>query len=179
MQKDTTNNLSDTNLIQTLKYPKTMPLQNNPNVLDDMLTEESREETEIELTMNENALDVYFGECVYEDNLEAQIGYNLDDLLSFFSVDFYMHETQTSDILNGKNPMFNFQILFKVDVNEGLLNYLKNEYMTIEVYSLRDNVQIILGEGKISLNDLLINNPNLSRQKINGECEIYYKKIKD
>ena len=137
MQKDTTNNLSDTNLIQTLKYPKTMPLQNNPNVLDDMLTEESREETEIELTMNENALDVYFGECVYEDNLEAQIGYNLDDLLSFFSVDFYMHETQTSDILNGKNPMFNFQILFKVDVNEGLLNYLKNEYMTIEVYSLR------------------------------------------
>ena len=178
MQKDTTNNLSDTNLIQTLKYPKTMPLQNKPNVLDDMLTEESREETEIELTMNENALDVYFGECVYEDNLEAQIGYNLDDLLSFFSVDFYMHETQTSDILNGKNPMFNFQILFKVDVNEGLLNYLKNEYMTIEVYSLRDNVQIILGEGKISLNDLLINNPNLSRQKINGECEIYYKKNK-
>ena len=178
MQKDTTNNLSDTNLIQTLKYPKTMPLQNNPNVLDDMLTEESREETEIELTMNENALDVYFGECVYEDNLEAQIGYNLDDLLSFFSVDFYMHETQTSDILNGKNPMFNFQILFKVDVNEGLLNYLKNEYMTIEVYSLRDNVQIILGEGKISLNDLLVNNPNLSMQKINGECEIYYKKNK-
>ena len=179
MSKDINNNtISDPNLTQTLKYPKTMPLSNKPNLLEDKLTEESQEETEIELTINENALDIYFGECVYEDNLEAQIGYDLDDLLSFFSVDFYMHETQTSDILNGKNPMFNFQILFKVDVNEAFLNYLKNEYMTIEVYSLRDNVQIILGEGKISLNELLNNNPNLSRQKINGVCEIFYKKNK-
>ena len=129
--------------------------------------------------MNENALDVYFGECVYEEGLEAQIGYDLDDMLSFFSVDFYMHETQTSDILNGRNQMFNFQILFKVDVNEGFLNYLKNDYMLVEVYSIRDNVQIILGEGKISLNELLNNNPNLSKPIINGECDIYYKKNKN
>ena len=176
--KENNNNLSQTNLTQTYKYPKTMPLVQKPNLLEEKLTEESQEETEVELTINENALDVYFGECIYEDDLEEKIGYNIDDMLSFFSVDFYMHETQTSDILSGKNPMFNFQILFKVDVNEGLLNYLKNEYMTIEVYSLRDEVQIILGEGKIGLNDLLNYNPNLSRQVLNGQCDIYYKKNK-
>ena len=170
--------ISESNLVQTYKYPKTMPLVNKPNLLEETLTKESQEETEIELTMNENALDVYFGECVYEDNLDSQIGYDVDDMLSFFSVDFYMHETQTSDILSGRNPMFNFQILFKVDVNESLLNYLKNEYMTVEVYTLRDQVQMLLGEGKISLNELLNNNPNpnISKQIINSQCEIFYKK---
>ena len=177
--KNMPKDISESNLTQTYKYPKTMPLLKKSNLLEDKLTEESQEETEIELTMNENALDVYFGECVYEEGLEAQIGYDLDDMLSFFSVDFYMHETQTSDILNGRNPMFNFQILFKVDVNEGFLNYLKNDYMLVEVYSIRDNVQIILGEGKISLNELLNNNPNLSKPIINGECDIYYKKNKN
>ena len=178
MPKDV-NIMAESSLTQTYKFPKTMPVIQKPNLLEDKLMEESQEETEIELTMNENALDVYFGECVYEEGLEAQIGYDLEDMLSFFSVDFYMHETQTSDILSGRNPMFNFQILFKVDVNEGFLSYLKNERMTVEVYSLRDNVQILLGEGKISLNELLINNPNISKQVINGECEIYYKKNKN
>ena len=178
MPKDI-NAYSENNLTQTYKYPRTMPLVNKPNLLEDKLTEESQEETEIELTMNENALDVYFGECIYEKDLEDKIGYDMDDMLSFFTVDFYMHETQTSDILNGPNPMFNFQILFKVDVNEGFLNYLKNEYLSIEVYSLRDNVQVILGEGKISLNELLENNPNLPRQLINGECDIFYKKSRN
>ena len=42
-----------------------MPLVNKPNLLEDKLTEESQEETEIELTIKENALDIYFGECVY------------------------------------------------------------------------------------------------------------------
>ena len=178
MPKDV-NIMAESSLTQTYKFPKTMPVIQKPNLLEDKLMEESQEETEIELTMNENALDVYFGECVYEEGLEAQIGYDLEDMLSFFSVDFYMHETQTSDILSGRNPKFNFQILFKVDVNEGFLSYLKNERMTVEVYSLRDNVQILLGEGKISLNELLINNPNISKQVINGECEIYYKKNKN
>ena len=178
MPKDV-NIMAESSLTQTYKFPKTMPVIQKPNLLEDKLMEESQEETEIELTMNENALDVYFGECVYEEGLEAQIGYDLEDMLSFFSVDFYMHETQTSDILSGRNPMFNFQILFKVDVNEGFLSYLKNERMTVEIYSLRDNVQILLGEGKISLNELLINNPNISKQVINGECEIYYKKNKN
>ena len=179
MSKDNNYNIPEGSLTQTYKIQKTMPLLQKPNLLEEKLTEESQEETEVELTVNENALDVYFGECVYEEGLEDKLGYSIDDMLSFFSVDFYMHETQTSDILLGKNPMFNFQILFKVDVNEGLINYLKNEYMNIEVYSIRDNVQLLLGEGKISLNELLINNPNISRQIINAECDIFYKKNKN
>ena len=169
----------------TYKYPKTMPLIKKPNISSedkDKDIEESQEETEVELTMNENVLDVYFGECIFEDALEVELGYNMDDILSFFSVDFYMHETQTSDILAGKNPMFNFQILFKVDVNEPLLNYLENECMNIELYSLRDNAQIALGEGKISLKELLKMGENVinsGKKIINSECDIFYKKNKN
>ena len=96
----------------------------------DNLTELSQEDTEVELAVNENALDIYFGECIYEEGINDEAGYdNLDNMLSFFSVDFYVHETQTSDILSGRNPMFNFQVIFKVIVNESLLNYLENDFV--------------------------------------------------
>ena len=124
-------------------------------LLDDRITEFSEDDTEVELSMNENALDIFFGECVYEDGLSEELGFNIDHILSFFSVDFYVHETQTSDILNGKTPQFNFQITFKVDMNEKFITYLESEYIYIDIYSLRDNVQNIFGKGKIKLNFIL------------------------
>ena len=164
-------------LKETSKYA--IPIQQKKStILDDNITEFSQEETEVDLAINENALDVYFGECVYEEELSEELGYNIEDMLSFFSVDFYEHETQTSDILSGKNPMFNFQIIFKVDVNESLLNYLNNDGIIVEVYSLRDNVQMIFGEGKISLKELIdieYSNDATSRV-INSEVEIFHNK---
>ena len=106
--------------------------------------------------MNENALDIFFSECVYEDGLGEELGFNIEHILSFFSVDFFVHETQTSDILNGKTQQFNFQITFKVDMNEKLITYLESEYIYIDIYSLRDDVQTIFGKGKISLKELTL-----------------------
>jgi len=153
--------------------------QKDANLLNDNITEFSQEETEEELSMNENALDIFFGECVYEDGLGEELGFSIDHMLSFFSVDFFIHETQTSDILNGKTPMFNFQLTFKVDVNENLMNYLESEFINIEIYSLRDNVQTIFGKGKISLKELIEieKSPKSSSRVINSICSLYY--IKD
>ena len=153
--------------------------QKNADLLDDNITEFSEDETDAELSMNENALDIFFGECIYEDGLAEELGFNIDHMLSFFSVDFFIHETQTSDILNGKTPMFNFQLTFKVDVNENLINYLDSEFINIDIYSLRDNVQNIFGKGKISLKELIEveNSPQSSTRVINSICSVYY--IKD
>ena len=153
--------------------------QKNADLLDDNITEFSEDETDAELSMNENALDIFFGECIYEDGLAEELGFSIDHMLSFFSVDFFIHETQTSDILNGKTPMFNFQLTFKVDVNENLINYLDSEYINIDIYSLRDNVQNIFGKGKISLKELIEveNSPQSSTRVINSICSVYY--IKD
>ena len=146
------------------------------NLLDDNITEFSQDETEVELSMNENALDIFFGECIYEDGLGEELGFSVDHMLSFFSVDFFIHETQTSDILNGKTPSFNFQLTFKVDVNENLINYLESEYIYIDIYSLRDNIQTIFGKGKINLKELIEVeiNPESSSRVINSICSLYY-----
>lgn len=162
-----------------IKYTKSVLTEDKrPKKTDDKISEFSQDDTDIELGINENALDIYFGECLYEDGLSDEIGFDIGELLSFFSVDFYMHETQTSDIINGKNPMFNFQVIFKVEINENLLNYLENDFVNVEFYSIRDKVQLIFGEGKISLKELLTNENSFSNE-INSVCQIYHNKNKE
>ena len=154
-----------------------IPLENKQaKLLDDRITEFSEDEAEIELSLNENALDIFFGECVYEDGLGEELGFSIDHILSFFSVDFYVHETQTSDILNGRSPLFNFQISFKIDMNEKFITYLESEYMYIDIYSLRDNTQSIFGKGKISLKELIdVEKSNQSTTRvINSIVSLYY-----
>lgn len=165
-----------TSLKESISYNKPISLEQKKSSLLDDNTEYSQEETELELGVNENALDIFFGECVYEKELSNELGYDLDDMLSFFSVDFYMHETQTSDIINGKNPMFNFQLIFKVDINENFLNYLENEKIIVECYSLRDNVQKIIGKGEIPLKKLLDleNSKENTNKQISSEISIFY-----
>ena len=157
------------------------PEEKDANLLDDNITEFSQDEDETEFTGNDNGLDIFFGECLYEDGLDDELGFSIDHMLSFFSVDFFIHETQTSDILNGKTPMFNFQLTFRVDVNENFINYLESEYIYIDIYSLRDNVQSIFGKGKIELKELIdIENSNKSSTRvINSICSIYYVKDKN
>ena len=154
-----------------------IPVENKEaKLLDDKITEFSEDDTDVELSMNENALDIFFGECVYEDGLSEELGFNIDHILSFFSVDFYIHETQTSDILNGKTPQFNFQITFKIDMNEKFISYLESEYIYIDIYSLRDNVQTIFGKGKISLKELIEveKSSQSSTRVINSIVSLYY-----
>ena len=63
--------------------------------------------------------------------------------MSFLCADFFIHETQTSDILNGKNPMFNFQLTFKVNVDEQ--PELANQFMVdaIPLVLLFKNGQLV------------------------------------
>ena len=37
-----------------------------------------------------------------------KLGIEVDHLMSFVSVDFYLHETQTSNLMSGKKPNYNF-----------------------------------------------------------------------
>ena len=150
--------------------------QKDPKYLNDVITEFSKDESEPDFSMNENAVDIYFGECEFEDGLEPQVGFKVENIMSFISVDFFIHQTQTSSIVSGKTPMYNLQLTFRVNVDEHLLNYLESDYINIEVYYLRDNVQSILGKGKIPLVELInieSNNKTNSRV-INNVCSIYY-----
>jgi protein fantom len=158
--KDASGNpiIKDTNaLISSLLNDgnNTQDTSENNNLMDDRISEFSKDENEPDFAMNENAIDVYIGECYFEEGLDSEIGFKVDNMMSFITVDFFIHETQTSNILSGKNPMYNFQLTFRVNVDEHLLNYLESDYIYIEIYYLRDNQQAILGKGKIPLIDLI------------------------
>ncbi len=165
--------LTDTNKLNTLLNKRTN-LKESDDLMFDKISEFSKDENETDFSLNENAVDLYLGECNYEDGIDSEIGFNLEDMRSFLCVDFFLHETQTSNVLLGKDPMFNLQITYRVNIDENLLNYLESEYIYIEIYYLRDNEQVILAKGKIPLIDLInIKSDNTNSRVINKVCPCY------
>jgi hypothetical protein len=163
--------------------------ENAINMMSDTITEFSKDETETEFGMNENALDVYIGEAFFEEGLEKELGFKLANIMSFACVDFYLHETQTTNLISGSRPVYNLQLSFKVVVDEHFIYYLESDSLLIDIYYVKDNVQALLGKGKLPLselikiengrkeNELSMSNSNLpSSRVVNGVCQLYYAK---
>jgi len=137
--------------------------------IPDNITEFSVNETETEFGMNENALDIWIGKGFLEKGLEKELGFPISGLMSFVAVDFYLHETQTSNLNNGMNPMYNLQLTFKVNVDEHFIHYLEGDNIKIDLYYISNNLQFVLGHGKIPLSQLLENEENLKQDLINTQ----------
>ena len=90
------------------------------------------------------------------------------------SVDFYLHETQTSNLMSGKKPNYNFQLSFKIIEDENFILYLQDEYILIELYYLKNNTQIIFANGKIKLSQLIQIENDLKTRVVHGYIEMYY-----
>jgi hypothetical protein len=156
------------------------------NKMPDEITEFSKDENETEYGINENALDLYIGEALLEEGLERELGFKLANMMSFLTVDFYLHDTQTSNLLSGSKPIYNFQVSFKVKEDEHLIYYLESDYILIDIYYIKDNMQALLGRGKISLkqiielenvqNNLYNSNQSEKKRASNGICQIFYSK---
>lgn len=169
-----------------------IPSEKLVNMMSDAITEFSKDEIETDLGLNENCLDVYIGEAIFENGVEKDLRLSLNNIMSFIAVDFYLHETQTSNLNSGNKPVYNLQMSFRVTVDENFIHYLESENISVDVYYIKDNVQAILGKAKISLFDILesenpTNNKFLSAnlenglitnltRVINNVCTIYYAK---
>lgn len=161
-----------------------LPEDRAVNLMSDAITEFSKDETETEFGLNDNALDLYIGEAFFEEGLERELGFRLANIMSFLSVDFYMHETETSNLISGARPIYNFQLSFKVVVDEHLIHYLESDFIMLDIYYIKDNVQALLGKGKIPLQELInVENPKSNQggslptsRVINGVCQLFYSK---
>ena len=130
--------------------------------------------SESDYGINENSLDLYITSAIFDQNtLKNKLNMNIDDLLSFISVDFYLHETQTSNLSTGPKINYNLQLTFRVNVDEYFINYLKGEYINIELYIIINNVQKIVSSGKISLNQLLNAENNPKTRVVHGFIEMF------
>ena len=155
----------------------------------DNITEFTIDDKESVLGINENALDLYLGESNYNDILSNILlkDYNYSikssELMSFITVDFYMHPLQTSNIANGINPLFNLQLKYIVNEDDHFIKYINsNEGIIVTVYFIKDNKQFLLAKGNINLNELVKNfnyNDNkeidYSSNIVNNICNLYYK----
>ena len=135
----------------------------------------SKDSNEEELTIDENYLDLYITAANFDsDGIQNKLGIEVDNLMSFISVDFYLHETQTSNLMSGKKPNYNFQLSFKVIEDENFILYLQDEYILIELYYLKNNTQIIFANGKIKLSQLIQIENDLKTRVVHGYIEMFY-----
>ena len=135
----------------------------------------SKDSNEDEISIDENYLDLYITSANFDnEGIQNKLGIEIDNLMSFISVDFYLHETQTSNLMTGQRPNYNFQLSFKVIEDENFISYLQDEYIIIELYYLKNNTQTIFANGKIKLSQLIQIESDLKTRVIHGYVEMFY-----
>lgn len=175
-KKNVNNNYNNNKDLSRLLGEKHVDYDPETASIAETITEFTRDDNETAFGMNENALDLYIGEAVLEEGISNEIGVKLADLLSFCTVDFYMHELQSSNISSGKRPWYNLQLKYHVSEDEHLIKYLNsNSSVSLEIHYVKDNVNFLLGYGFIPLNQIL-DAENSNNRVINSVCPIYYSK---
>lgn len=74
---------------------------------------------------------------------------------TFVMLDFYDYETQTSPLVTGLHPNFNFAATYRVTVDHFLLRYLASETLTLELNRTRHGDFELLGQTSLSMRPLL------------------------
>ena len=159
------------------KLVDTLP-QHNESIrsLDDKITEFSYDMSESQYHQNENAVDLVMLQGKFDvDAIKNTLGVaNENDIMTFIAVDFYFHETQTSNLVNGVHPNYNLQLTFKVDEDERLIEYFNDECIIVDVYCLLNEEHVHFGKGSIQLNQLIIKESGVGSRVVKGCCDIKY-----
>ena len=135
----------------------------------------SKDSNEDEITIDENYLDLYITAANFDpEGVQNKLGIEVDNLMSFISVDFYLHETQTSNLMSGQKPNYNFQLSFKIIEDENFILYLHDEHILIELYYLKNNTQTIFATGKIKLSQLIQIENDPKTRVVHGYIEMFY-----
>ncbi|KRX10045.1 C2 domain [Pseudocohnilembus persalinus] len=119
-----------------------------------------------------NSLDVYLGVIDISEPdariLTEELVPNLRNLLSFVTVDFFNHDTQHSTITEGIKSKINFQVSFKVDIDEFLYKHITTNSIKLELYCGNGEEPLKLGEGSIPLLDLDVKNDQPDKSYVLG-----------
>ncbi len=78
--------------------------------------------------------------------------------MTFLTIDFYNHETQHTNISEGSMTKYNFQVSFRVVVDDFLLHFLETNFLKLDVFATAGSDAIRLGSANIDLSELVQNN---------------------
>jgi hypothetical protein len=71
------------------------------------------------------------------------------------TIDFYNHDTETSQLAEGFRPLYNTQFSFKNRVDDFYVQYLQKNTVKLDVYISKNNAAIHLGHAEVYLRDLI------------------------
>eukprot|EP00698_Gefionella_okellyi_P026290 TRINITY_DN995_c0_g1_i1.p1 TRINITY_DN995_c0_g1~~TRINITY_DN995_c0_g1_i1.p1 ORF type:complete len:1498 (-),score=435.67 TRINITY_DN995_c0_g1_i1:109-4602(-) len=74
---------------------------------------------------------------------------------TFVAIDFFEHDTQTTLVVEGIQPMFNFRVRFIVRLDNVLMKYLDCEMMRLELYQVYGMDYRLIATTRVSLRELL------------------------
>jgi len=78
------------------------------------------------------------------------------ELMTLVSVDFYDHDTKTSQLTSGFRPQYKSQISFRSEMNSFYIEYLSKNKMKLEIYSAESGKKaLLLGSCDVLLSELV------------------------
>jgi hypothetical protein len=76
-------------------------------------------------------------------------------LITFVSLDFYNHDTETSQIADGFKPLYNTQFSFRNKIDDFYVQYLMKNTMKMDIYISKNNAAIHIGHAEIFLREIM------------------------
>jgi len=76
-------------------------------------------------------------------------------LVTFVTIDFYNHDTETSQLAEGYRPLYNTQFSFKNRIDDFYVQFIQKHTMKVDVYISKNNAAIHLGHAEIFLRELI------------------------
>ena len=116
---------------------------------------------ESEIRTDENVLDFviqdaeYYFESFKSVLDEKDMAIHSKTLITFVTIDFYNHDTETSQLAEGYRPLYNTQFSFKNRIDDFFVQFLQKNTLKLDVYLSKNNAAVHLGRAEISLRELV------------------------
>ena len=126
-----------------------------------MQSEFSAVTNESEVKHDENVLDFVIQDAEYYYDAfksvldERELALHSKTLVTFVTLDFYNHDTETSQLAEGYKPLYNTQFSFKNRVDDFYVQYIQKNTLKIDVYISKNNAAVHLGRAEINLRELI------------------------
>ena len=78
---------------------------------------------------------------------------------TFVVLDFYAFESQTTQLVSGSTPSWDFAATFKLNIDDGLIRYLATDVMVMELNMTSHGDFTTVGRATVALSTLLKSKP--------------------
>lgn len=96
---------------------------------------------------------------------------------TFLSVEFYDHDTKTTEVVKGFKPNYATQFAFRNQIDDFYLSYLDWKLLKVEMFISKSGVAECIGVGYIVLQDLLKDKEGMKSQTIKSLIHIMSSKM--